>query len=312
MVNPKRIPITILAAFMLLVSCNENNLQPPEFNKLRSFSYLEDQVAFGPRVPGTKKSALARNYYYAHFKQCGLVVDSQAFEFYDPYSLGDKPLVNIIASYNAKGSSYGRIALVAHFDSRPRTDSAKDSTLRDTPIDGANDGASGVAILLELANLLAERPPDVSVDLVLVDGEDWGKAGDTEYYLLGSNEFARRGIHERYDFAIVIDMVGDSDQRIYREGYSEAFNKPLNDMVWSVAAKLNISALVDSVKYTILDDHLPINAGGVPAIVIIDFDYEFWHTEFDTPDKCSPDALENIGRILAKIIYNPDLWPQPR
>ena len=105
-------------------------------------------------------------------------------------------------------------------------------------------------------------------------------------------------------------MVGDSDQQIYREVYSEQFQKPINDMIWGVAKTLQISTFVDSTRHAVIDDHLPLNLGGAPAVDIIDFDYPHWHTENDTPDKCSAQALGNVGQIITYIVYNRSIWPK--
>ena len=182
----------------------------------------------------------------------------------------------------------------------------------DEPIDGANDGASGVAVLMEMAHLIAAQPPPAAVDLVLVDGEDWGKVGDHAAYTIGSREYARLGVRDKYEFGIILDLIGDQDQQIYREGYSERYASELNDMVWGVAGRLGVETFIDSVKYTVIDDHLSLSLSGVPSIDIIDFDYDYWHTEFDTPDKCSSESLTNVGRVVAEIVYNPSLWPKKK
>ena len=300
--------LLILAA-LLFAGCTEKPVEPPPFDGTKAYANLVSQVAFGPRVPGTEAWQQCRDYFYAYFDSCGLAVDSQAFYFYDPYSHADVPLVNLIARYRGDESDTTAILLAAHWDSRPRTDYHSDTTRINEPIDGANDGASGVAVLLELARLFKEKPPKTNVDLVLLDGEDWGKSGDLELYLLGSRHFAQTGIRGRYRFGIVVDMVGDADQQIYREAYAERFSSPITDMIWAVADSLGVTTFQNAVKYSILDDHLPLSAGGVPTTLIIDFDYPYWHTEFDTPDKCSPQSLSNVGRVLTKIAYNKALWP---
>ena len=282
---------------------------PPLFDGQRAFGYLDQQVAFGPRVPGTDASKACRDMFYQHFESCGLQVDSQAFTFFDPYSSTDTPLVNVIAHYRGAAEDEPALLLLAHYDSRPRTDFHTDPTLVHLPIDGANDGASGVAVLMELANLLKTRPPDCNLDLLLVDGEDWGRSGDIDYYLLGSREFARRGIRDKYRFGVVVDLIGDTYQQIYREEYTERFYKPINDMIWETAATLGVSTFREEIRHTIQDDHVSIGAAGVPTALLIDFDYKYWHTEFDTPDKCSAESLANVGRVLAYIIYNASLWP---
>ncbi|UCC44890.1 MAG: M28 family peptidase, partial [Candidatus Zixiibacteriota bacterium] len=201
------------------------------------------------------------------------------------------------------------ILLVAHYDSRPRTDLAFDTAFLEMPIDGANDGASGVAVLMELGNLMAEIRPPCNVEFLLTDAEDWGVSGDRDRYLLGSQHFGRSGIRDRYHFGIVLDMIGDAEQEICREAFSDSFFVEINDMIWEVAAELGVVTFIDSVRHGVLDDHLNLAAAGVPAVVVVDFDYPYWHTEYDTPDKCSPQALENVGVVMTRIVYSPSLWP---
>lgn len=244
-----------------------------------------------------------------HFRALAQRVDTQSFAFRDPYSSRSIPLVNVIAQFRGLEAGTEPILLVAHWDSRPRTDYPSDQSRADEPILGANDGASGVAVLMELANLFSDHPPVCDVVILLVDGEDWGKSGDLDYYLLGSKHFASLGIRGHYRFGVVVDMIGDKDQQIYREGFSNEYYLPLNNMIWKTARDLGIATFHDSVKYTVMDDHLPISAAGVPTVDLIDFDYPYWHTDQDTPDKCSAEALSNVGRILAEIAYNRDLWP---
>jgi hypothetical protein len=293
---------------MIIGGCS-NDMEPPEFDGNRAYQYLVDQVEFGPRVPGTEAWAECRHYLYEHFANLGLDVDSQAFSFTDPYTGVDTPLVNIIVRYRGDSSDDKAALLLAHWDSRPRTDFHSDPSLRETePIDGANDGASGVAVLMELGNMLSAVPPQSNVDMILADGEDWGKVGDPEYYSIGSHHFARQGIRGKYHFGIVIDMVGDKNQHFFREEISERFSKEVNDMVWEAAQRLGVTTFRDTVLHRVTDDHLPLNIGGVRTIDIIDFNYPYWHTEFDTPDKCSPESLANVGSVLAEIIYKPSLW----
>ncbi len=300
---------SVLVAGLLWVGCSKP-VQSPAFQSERALGYIRQQVAFGPRVPGTAASAQCRDWLYNHFRTQGLAVDSEKFQQLDPYTRVDTPMVNVIARYRGNPSDPKAVLLLAHYDSRPRTDYASDSTKRNLPIDGANDGGSGVAVLMEMANMFAQQGPRCNVDLVLVDGEDWGKSGDADYYSLGAKEFARQGIRERYHFAVVIDMIGDAYQQIYREDYTERFYKPINDMIWTAAAGLGVRTFVDSVRHTVIDDHIPLGAAGVPTALLIDFDYKYWHTDKDTPDKCSAESLGNVGRVLAYIVYNESVWPK--
>lgn len=299
--------LLVLCLMLVLVSCSGNSRQTPQFDGERAFTFLTRQVEFGPRVPGSPASAACRDWFLSYFDSLGLKVDTQSFEYFDPYSRQKITMVNVITTGGAELSP--AVVLMAHYDSRPRAEHARDTSLREVPIDGANDGASGVAVLMELAALIAQDPPACRVDLVLVDGEDWGKPGDLDNYLLGSKEFASRGIRDKYQIGVVIDLIGDADQQIYREGYSDGFTKELNDVIWAIARRLDIPTFIDSIKYTVHDDHLSLNVGGVPAVVLIDFDFPHWHTEFDTPDKCSPQSLANVGRVLVELMYHPDQWP---
>lgn len=294
----------------IVLTCAAPTVAPPAFNGDRSYGYLTQQVAFGPRVPGTEPWKNCRAYLVKHFVALGSIVDSQAFTFHDPYSGADTPMVNIMVRFKGHDQEALPILLAAHWDSRPRTDFPTIDSLRNKAIPGANDGASGVAVLMELANLFAAQSPACDVELVLVDGEDWGKEGDFDNYLLGAKKFAQAEIRNKFRFGIVLDMIGDRDQQIYREGYSNQYDRNLNDMVWKAARALGIATFVDSVKYTVIDDHLPLSAAGVPTIDLIDFDYPWWHSDEDTPDKCSPQSLANVGKVLAEIVYKKALWPK--
>lgn len=304
--------ITLSLALAGIISCSSGMNSVPEFDAQRSFDYLAKQVEFGPRVPGTEAWKSCREYYVEHFKSLGLKVDSQAFDFLDPYSGKKIPLVNVIVKIEGENSKDIGILLMAHYDSRPRTDYPSSPELANQPIMGANDGASGAAVLMELANLLSQNKPPRNIELVLVDGEDWGETGDNDYYLLGSREFARMGVRNKYQFVIVIDMVGDADQQFYREVFSQEFHPDLNDMVWNTARELGVMTFVDSTVHTVLDDHIALATSGVPAIDIIDFDYKYWHTDSDLVSKCSLESLQNVGKVLLHICYNPSIWPKKK
>ncbi len=300
--------ICICATLTGLVSCQSDTyITHPQFDSARAFGYLEQQVAFGPRVPGTKSSAECRNFFYEIFDSLQIPVDSQVFTFFDLYSQTNIPMVNVIGSFVSDPQN-PTIVLMAHYDSRPRTDYAVNPALKNDPIDGASDGASGVAVLLELARMCAMKKPELNIDFVFVDGEDWGKSGDIQFYMLGSKEFARKGIRGKYKFGIILDMIGDKDLTIYREQYSENNAKALNDLIFETAKNIKVNGFIDSLKYAISDDHLSLITAGIPAVDIIDFDYKYWHTEFDTPENCSAESLESVGRVLAEIIYNKSLW----
>lgn len=149
-----------ICCILAVVSCAGENYQAPEFDGNRAYEYLVDQVEFGPRVPGSMASSSCRSYFYSFFRELGFPVDSQAFDYFDSYSRKNVAMVNVIASCAGHGAD-DRLAVVlmAHYDCRPRADYAGDPTLRAQPIDGANDGASGIAVLMEMANLFKVQPP---------------------------------------------------------------------------------------------------------------------------------------------------------
>jgi Zn-dependent M28 family amino/carboxypeptidase len=217
-------------------------------------------------------------------------------------------LTNVISSFNL--SATDRILLTAHWDTRPWADQDPHPANHNKPLLGANDGASGIAVLLEIARLLKQNPPPIGVDMVFFDGEDLGRSGDTDSFCLGSKHFARTkapGFHPR--FAINLDMVGDRLLTIPREPYSEEYAPSVVEMIFSTARALKIAAFVDKPGRATYDDHIPLNEVNIPAVDLIDFDYpdesnRYWHTMEDTPDKCSPESLEAVGVVLVHIIYS--------
>jgi len=209
-------------------------------------------------------------------------------------------LVNIIGNYNR--DSKRRILLGAHYDTRPRADRDPDPAKRHLPILGANDGASGVAVLLELARLLGAARPPVGVDLVFFDGEDSGQEGLDADWILGSEHFAGNLKGYRPSAAIIVDMVGEQNAVITVEIYSGTYSALLVDDIFTIAERLGVDAFRRERGHPLIDDHLPFIKAGIPAAVLIDFDYPYWHTLEDTPDKCSPESLEAVGTVLLEYI----------
>ena len=293
-----------------LVSCDDAPKTPSEFDGVRAMNHLEHQTSLGPRVPGTEAWKQCQEMITDSLTGYGLQVDTQMFAWDDPYSDQSFILKNLNGKYRGAGDDIP-VLLVAHYDSRPRTDFHSDPSRINDFLEGANDGASGVAVLLELARLVGEDRPEINVDFLFVDCEDWGKPGDPQHYLIGSHYFAthKGNIKGDYRFSIILDMVGSKTGKFYREIYSERFAKEVNDLVWATAAKLEVPIFVDSIKSGILDDHMSINAGGVPAIDIIDLNFRYWHTEHDTADKCCAETLKSVGRVVAHVLYNKSLWP---
>ena len=289
------IATVILAAF---AGCGSGGV--PEFDSASAFDFLQQQVDIGHRYPGSPEHRQLQRYLVDRLDEFGANVSLQPFEAV--LTTGDTlSLINIIGNYNMKAPK--RIMLAAHYDTRPFADRDPDPANRDKPIAGANDGASGVAVLLEIARLLGEYEPSVGVDIVLFDGEDYGREGSAIDFCLGSAHFARRLKGYRPSAAIVIDMIGDSDLEIMMEGYSRAASPVLLGELFDIAEELGYEQFKRKKMGAIIDDHLPLIQAGINAVDLIDFDYEYWHTLEDTPDKCSPGSLEAVGRVLMHYIW---------
>lgn len=294
---------SVFIVFVFLLSCGET--KPPDFNAVRSFADLETQVAFGPRVPNSKAHRACANWLIRELKKTTPRVSAQRFE--SPWADSTLHMVNIIASYNLKAKK--RIMLAAHWDSRPVADQDVASN-HNKPIPGANDGASGVAVLLEIARLLKMQPPPIGVDIVLFDGEDWGAEGHNEDYFIGSRFFAKNLKTYRPQYGILLDMVGDADLRLPVEYQSQQYAPQIVDKVWSAGAALGYKEFVKRIGPAVNDDHIMMINAGVPFIDVIDFSYKgkdgtnYWHTLQDTPDKCSPKSLKIVGQTLLKVIFD--------
>jgi hypothetical protein len=287
------------------------NPQPvPEFDGKNAFSYLIAQTDFGPRTPGSTGHANCLAYLNTQMQSYADAVNLQPFSMtgYDGEVLN---LTNVVSSFNLKATK--RILLVAHWDTRPRADQEKDPKKQKMPILGANDAASGVAVLMEIARHLKATPPEVGVDMLFVDGEDYGKEGDTNFYLLGAKYFVKnlpQGFSPQ--FGILLDMIGDKELTLKKEQFSLKYAPDIVDLVWSTARDIGVTQFVDAEQNWVTDDHLPFNEVGIKTIDLIDFEYpdstnRYWHTLQDTPDKCSPESLEAVGKVILTVIYRQTL-----
>ncbi|MCA1800930.1 MAG: M28 family peptidase [Rhodothermaceae bacterium] len=290
------------------------NRNIPAFNGDSSYANVLKQLEFGPRVPGTPAHAATRDFFLNTLRARA----GQRSVFTQDFTkiiYGDTlQMSNIIAAFNLEASD--RIFLCAHWDTRPRADRDPDITRRNDPIPGADDGASGVAVLLEMARILAENPPPIGVDLVLFDGEDYGREGDLQYYFLGAREWAENppvpGYRPR--FGILLDMVGARDAIFPKEQYSLSYARALVDGVWEVASDIGYGNRFPDIRgAAISDDHVVVNEKlGIPTINIIHHNQgsgnsvfpEYWHTHADNADIISEETLGMIGHILTEIIYN--------
>ena len=276
----------------------EATVNDATFNAKRAFAYLEKQCEFGPRVPGTTAHQETQVYLVTELEKYADEVALQPFEF--RHQNRTVQMNNILAHF---GENLGaNILLAAHWDTRPFADRDPNPANRNTPILGANDGASGVAVLLEVARVLKSKPPPIEVIIVLFDGEDYGRTVSTMF--LGSTHFAQNMGGGKADFGILLDMVGDRTLELPMEGYSWNAARDLTEAIWRRAEELSLPAFQRRLGPAIMDDHLPLIQAGIPTINIIDFDYPYWHTVEDTPDKCSAESLEIVGRLVLDIIYS--------
>lgn len=273
----------------------------PKFDGNAAFSLLKKQTDFGPRNPNSIGHAQCLKFLEENLTKNSDVVNLQEFT-YNGYNNELLTLTNIFASF--RPTLNDRILFIAHWDTRPRADMDSDPAKRNQPILGANDGASGVAVLLEMARLFHQSPPPIGVDLLLVDGEDYGKDDDLERFSLGTRHFVEtRNPNYRPHFGILLDMIGDSDLRIPIEQNSLSYAPNVIETIWSAAEKLGVSQFVNEPGEQIFDDHIPLNESGIPTVDIIDFQYPYWHTLQDTPDKCSAESLEAVGKVMMYVVY---------
>ncbi len=256
---------------------------PPSFDGQRAYGDIHEQVAMGPRIPGTEGHARILEWMQMELEQAGWQVEIQESE-----SLGH-PIKNLVAK---RSGELPQIILGAHYDTRIFANLDPDPANQSLPVPGANDGASGVAVLLELARTL---PGDtVPVWLVFFDAEDNGNIPGWDW-ILGSREFVKNNPMQP-QAVIIVDMIGDADLNIYKEVNS---NPALNDEIWAVANELGHGdKFISDYKHSILDDHTSFLEAGIPAVDIIDFDYPYWHTVDDTPDKVSAESLKVVGETL--------------
>lgn len=279
-------------------------LPPPEVPGHDLVGYVDAQLAFGPRYPGSAGHDRMKSWLdsMTRARADSVVVD----DWTTVTSRGDTlRLRNVLAQFAPENKS--RILYLAHWDTRPRAD-GPGSTDSTAPVMGANDGASGVALLLGVADALHRAKPSIGVDLLLVDGEDFGSFQDSTQSLLGSRRYSRQvTVENRPRFAVLWDMVGDKDLRLRPEGSSLLAAPDLVARLWQLAQRLGYGDHFDLTPGTaIIDDHIPLQNAGIRAIDLIDLDYgpqnRWHHSTEDTRDKISPASLALMTHLATAII----------
>lgn len=297
---------------------SEEDLQPvavPKFERDSAFIFIEKQVAFGPRVPNSDAHRQCKDWLVDKFHSYGLKVTEQPFQA-KAYTGKTLNGVNIIAQYKPEAAK--RILLAAHWDSRHIADSPLNVERSDEPILGADDGGSGVGVLLEVARQLQANPADVGVDFVLFDAEDYGNDSDVnpqpESWCLGSQHWARNLVPPGYrpKYGILLDMVGAKGARFTKEGVSMNFAPQVMNKVWKLAQSLGYTNYFTEEKSgPVTDDHYFVNTiANIPMIDIIGKSGEtetgfgaHWHTHNDDMDVIDVRALRAVGQTLLEVIY---------
>jgi len=302
-----RIKIKIILTISIIIFLSNCNNTVPEFDQENAFQYLVKQCEFGPRNPGSNGYKECLGYLQKTLAGLADTILLQPFVLDDFVDEKSYDLTNIIARF--KVGDPQQLLIGAHWDTRPWADEDPDTEKRNDPIIGANDGASGVAVILELARILNNSPPPIGITLVLFDGEDMGRSGTPKSYAQGSLAFAKDLPIEKPDEAIILDMIGDAELHIPIERYSYQQNRQLVKKLWGLAKVLSLDAFESRIEYSIYDDHVPLWAEAkIPAVDIIDFNYpnsytNYWHTTQDLPEHCSAESLGQVGTLLVHYIY---------
>ncbi len=275
------------------------------FDAERAFGYLKKQVAFGSRVPGSPAHKQCLDWMEDFFRKMGYKTRKQTFPG-RPFLMGGKTIegVNLFAYRENPSTPTVRLALSAHWDCRPYADSDPNRRSRSLPVPGANDAASGVAVLMELARLFQTQPPPADFVFVLFDQEDGGQRYSDVGWCLGSRHAAENWPNDLpIDWGINLDMIGDRNLRIRVDPTSFQKARAQTLKIWRVGMLRYPEHFSQTFWSEILDDHIPFLDRGIPYVNLIDFEYDAWHTVLDTPDQCSAESLRVVGEVVAEVVY---------
>ncbi|TWT78449.1 Peptidase family M28 [Posidoniimonas polymericola] len=302
-------PALLAIACATLLAPNSRAEGPNPIDADRAFGYLEQLCELGPRPSGSGAMRQQQDLLRQHFAPLADDVVDQRCTAPNPLG-GPKVLItNIIARFNPAAEE--RLIVCAHYDTRPLPDRDPNPTAaRAGRFIGANDGASGTALLMELAHHQEALAGPLGIDLVLFDGEELVYNDRRDPYFLGSTWFAmqyKKGKHPggKYKYAVLVDMIADADLDLYYEINSWRWKdtRPLVQSLWKTADRLGIDEFHPRTKHQANDDHVPLHKiGKIPACDIIDFDYPHWHTESDVPRNCSSESLAKVGWVVLEWI----------
>jgi hypothetical protein len=271
------------------------------FDGAEALRWIERQCDLGPRVPGSAAHQKCQEMILAHLDSLGFAPERLRFTVDHPRGQGVVAGANLFARIRPEATP--RLLLGAHYDTRPWADSEIDSSLHDEPVLGANDGGSGVAVLLVLARLFAEKPPPIGIDLAFIDVEDLGSHGVPETFGLGSQWLAAHYPGPLPDAVLIVDMVGSPTAQFGRELNSWTLVPQWADLPTQIARRLGFIEWAGAPEHAVFDDHVPFLRHGVPATVIIGFDDPNWHTLRDTPDQISAQTLSHVGEVVLQIVH---------
>jgi Peptidase family M28 len=274
---------------------------PIDFDADRAMKYLTDICHIGPRISGTEGMKKQQQYLKKHFESLKLPVEFQLFTAVQVSKRQPVDMANMIVSWHPEKVRH--VILCSHYDTRPIADQEPDRRKWYEPFLSANDGCSGVSMIMELANHLDKLNPQVGVDLVLFDGEEYIFEPTRDKYFFGSEYFAKvykrdRPI-QRTVAAVLLDMVAGKRIQFPVEQNSWQSAEPLVQELWTIAAEQGCAAFQNRLGYAVSDDHLALNHAGIPTVDIIDFDYPHWHRLTDVPANCSADSMRQVARVLS-------------
>lgn len=275
-------------------------LEDIPFNGTRAYQYLKQLCDLGPRPSGSPAAEAQRRLLAEHFTRLGGQVEFQRFDYRHPLDGKPVPIANLVVRWHP--ASKDRVLLCTHYDTLPFP--LRDPRNPRGRFVGANDGGSGAAILMEMGHEMAHLQTAYGVDFAFFDAEEFIFQEQGQYFV-GSEHFARAYAGSnppyRYRWGILLDMVGDANLEIFQERFSANWpdTRPLVDELWGTARRLGVREFRFQQKYEIRDDHLPLHdLAGIPTCDVIDFDYPSWHTEADTPERCSALSLAKVGWVV--------------
>lgn len=270
------------------------------FHGARAYDYLKQICALGPRRSGSAGMKAQQKLLAEHFGNLGAQVRLQPFHIKHPLDGSVVEMANLIVTWHPQSKE--RILLCTHYDTLPFP--LEDPQDPRGVFIGANDGGSGTALLMELGHEMRTLETRYGVDFVFLDGEEFIFSRNGRFFL-GSEFFARQYVENRpahrYRWGVLLDLVGDADLQIYQERNSMSWRdtRPLVEDIWATARRLGVNEFIPKKKHEIQDDHVMLhNLGGIPTCDIIDFDYPFWHTQDDTPERCSALSLAKVGWVV--------------